>query len=227
MRSRAVRWCRRSAKAALSHQPEGRKPTGIYTCKSAVPLTGAPTATGPVGPGPIRRWKDWCRWRELHNPSKTLIFQYRAPSRGLGLGTKAHCAALTLAESDGRTLDRLHPPGMLGPRHRFQRGTSVPHSHGLPELSSSSSHAQVSGTGLPGTACGRTARPGQNHRTALGSRTPPPLRSSGGGCRHLLPDRDAKFSAGFDQILESLGVKPVRLPPHSPNLIRLCVTLCL
>jgi putative transposase len=38
------------------------------------------------------------------------------------------------------------------------------------------------------------------------------------GCRYLLHDRDTKFSAGFGQILEAGGVKPVRLPAHSPNL---------
>ena len=38
------------------------------------------------------------------------------------------------------------------------------------------------------------------------------------GCRYLLHDRDSKFSTGFDQILKSGGVEPVRLPPHSPNL---------
>jgi len=48
------------------------------------------------------------------------------------------------------------------------------------KLLSSSRPAQVSGAGLPGTACGRTARPRQNHRTAAlgrtaGSSSPAPL----------------------------------------------------
>jgi transposase InsO family protein len=38
------------------------------------------------------------------------------------------------------------------------------------------------------------------------------------GCRYLLHDRDAKLCAAFDGVLESVGVKAVRLPPRSPNL---------
>ena len=38
------------------------------------------------------------------------------------------------------------------------------------------------------------------------------------GCRYLLHDRDAKFSAGFDDILRSAGIEPLVLPPRSPNL---------
>jgi hypothetical protein len=42
------------------------------------------------------------------------------------------------------------------------------------------------------------------------------------GCRYLLHDRDAKFCAGFDAILESAGIHAVRLPPRSPNLNAYC-----
>ena len=38
------------------------------------------------------------------------------------------------------------------------------------------------------------------------------------GCRYLLHDRDTKFSPAFRQLLLSGGVKPLRLPAHSPNL---------
>ena len=38
------------------------------------------------------------------------------------------------------------------------------------------------------------------------------------GKRYLLMDRDTKFSEGFRDILQDFGVKPVRLPPRSPNL---------
>jgi transposase InsO family protein len=38
------------------------------------------------------------------------------------------------------------------------------------------------------------------------------------GCRYLLHDRDAKFCAAFDGILEAVGIKAVKLPPRSPNL---------
>ena len=38
------------------------------------------------------------------------------------------------------------------------------------------------------------------------------------GCRYLLHDRDAKFSAAFDDILRSAGIEPLVLPPRSPNL---------
>jgi putative transposase len=40
--------------------------------------------------------------------------------------------------------------------------------------------------------------------------------------RYLLHDRDAKFCAAFDGILESVGIKAVRLPPRSPNLNAHC-----
>ena len=43
-----------------------------------------------------------------------------------------------------------------------------------------------------------------------------------GGCRYLLHDRDAKFCAAFDGILESVGIQAVTLPPHSPNLNAHC-----
>jgi len=38
------------------------------------------------------------------------------------------------------------------------------------------------------------------------------------GCRYLLHDRDAKFCAAFDGILEAAGIQPLTLPPRSPNL---------
>ncbi len=37
-------------------------------------------------------------------------------------------------------------------------------------------------------------------------------------CRYLIHDRDTKFTASFEALLESAGVEPVRLPPRSPNL---------
>src|SRR6266700_468032 len=41
------------------------------------------------------------------------------------------------------------------------------------------------------------------------------------GCRYLLHDRDTKFCAAFDGILEAVGIQAVRLPARSPNLNRL------
>jgi transposase InsO family protein len=38
------------------------------------------------------------------------------------------------------------------------------------------------------------------------------------GCRYLLHDRDAKFSAAFDDLLRSAGIEPMVLPARSPNL---------
>ena len=38
------------------------------------------------------------------------------------------------------------------------------------------------------------------------------------GKRYLLMDRDGKFSELFRRTLQAVGVKPVRLPPRSPNL---------
>jgi putative transposase len=37
-------------------------------------------------------------------------------------------------------------------------------------------------------------------------------------CTHLIFDRDSKYCASFQSILESAGIKMVRLPPRSPNL---------
>ncbi|MCP4630838.1 MAG: transposase family protein, partial [bacterium] len=37
-------------------------------------------------------------------------------------------------------------------------------------------------------------------------------------CRYLIHDRDSKFCGSFQQILKSAGVKPLKLPPKSPNL---------
>jgi transposase InsO family protein len=37
-------------------------------------------------------------------------------------------------------------------------------------------------------------------------------------CHYLLHDRDAKFSAAFDDVLRSAGIEPLVLPPRSPNL---------
>ena len=42
------------------------------------------------------------------------------------------------------------------------------------------------------------------------------------GCRYLLHDRDAKFCAAFDGILEGVGIQAVKLPPRSPNLNAHC-----
>jgi putative transposase len=38
------------------------------------------------------------------------------------------------------------------------------------------------------------------------------------GCRFLLHDRDTKFCAAFDGLLEAAGIASIKLPPHSPNL---------
>ena len=36
--------------------------------------------------------------------------------------------------------------------------------------------------------------------------------------RFLLHDRDAKFSKAFDDVFQSVGIEPLKLPPQSPNL---------
>lgn len=38
------------------------------------------------------------------------------------------------------------------------------------------------------------------------------------GARYLIHDRDAKYTRSFDGILTSAGIKPIKLPPRSPNL---------
>ncbi len=38
------------------------------------------------------------------------------------------------------------------------------------------------------------------------------------GLRYLLHDRDAKFCAAFLDVLRSSGIRPLALPPRSPNL---------
>jgi putative transposase len=42
------------------------------------------------------------------------------------------------------------------------------------------------------------------------------------GKRYLIHDRDTKFLHGFDRMLRTSGVKPVVLPPRSPNLNAYC-----
>ena len=42
------------------------------------------------------------------------------------------------------------------------------------------------------------------------------------GCKYLLHDRDTKFCAAFDGILQAVGIKAVTLPPRSPNLNAHC-----
>jgi putative transposase len=38
------------------------------------------------------------------------------------------------------------------------------------------------------------------------------------GCRYLLHDRDAKFCAQFDSVLQAVGIRTLKLPPRGPNL---------
>jgi len=38
------------------------------------------------------------------------------------------------------------------------------------------------------------------------------------GARYLIHDRDSKYAQSFDEILKASGIKPLKLPPHSPNL---------
>ena len=38
------------------------------------------------------------------------------------------------------------------------------------------------------------------------------------GQRYLIFDRDSKFCASFRQIIRSIGIETIRLPPKSPNL---------
>jgi transposase InsO family protein len=42
------------------------------------------------------------------------------------------------------------------------------------------------------------------------------------GKRYLIPDRDSKFTVAFDPYMRDNGVKPVVLPPKSPNLNAHC-----
>src|SRR5437868_11908021 len=35
--------------------------------------------------------------------------------------------------------------------------------------------------------------------------------------RYLVMDRDASFSAAFQEVLKRAGIKPVRIPPRAPN----------
>ena len=37
-------------------------------------------------------------------------------------------------------------------------------------------------------------------------------------CRYVLHDRDTKFCESFRSVLAAAGVKPIMLPPKSPNL---------
>jgi hypothetical protein len=37
-------------------------------------------------------------------------------------------------------------------------------------------------------------------------------------CRHMIRDRDTKFTSGFEMIFKSIGIEAVKLPARSPNL---------
>ena len=72
----------------------------------------------------------------------------------------------------------------------------------------------------------------QTRRIVLGGTTPSPneawmkqvarnLTGEDGpiqNARFLLHDRDAKYSEGFDAVFVTAGIKPLKLPPQSPNL---------
>ena len=38
------------------------------------------------------------------------------------------------------------------------------------------------------------------------------------GAKYLIHDRDTKYTEQFDSLMKSAGIKPIRLPPRSPNL---------
>jgi len=42
------------------------------------------------------------------------------------------------------------------------------------------------------------------------------------GCKYLLHDRDTKFCAAFDAILDAVSIKTLKLPTRSPNLNAHC-----
>ena len=94
---------------------------------------------------------------------------------GLGIGTKGHCPAIALAESDGRTLDWIHPARVPGPRHCAQPTSPPPESGSLFRLLSPRPSSQGTGSGLARLAPGRTTRPRQHRRIAAVGRTASPL----------------------------------------------------
>jgi len=108
------------------------------------------TSTSPTLLRPSGRPNKWSRL--FHLPPRPVICpgsrchlsrRFRPPNQELGLGTKAHCLAGSLAESRGRTPDRFPPSGMLGPRRLIERKISTRHSHGLLGLLSLSPPGQV------------------------------------------------------------------------------------
>ncbi len=103
---------------------------------------------------------------------------FRAPSRGLGLGTKAHCPSIALAESDGRTTHWLDPPRKFRPRDYLQWASPAPDSLQLLSLLSSRSDPQIPRPRLSDLTPSGTARSGQDYRTAAPGRTASSLHSA-------------------------------------------------
>src|ERR1035437_4170046 len=67
------------------------------------------------------------RGSRLHDPRPgTHLWHHRPPFIArFGILGKANCTSLTLAEWLCRTVDRIDPPRVLGPRYCFGRGTSA------------------------------------------------------------------------------------------------------
>ncbi|GAB2806680.1 hypothetical protein GCM10027176_09610 [Actinoallomurus bryophytorum] len=43
------------------------------------------------------------------------------------------------------------------------------------------------------------------------------LDERAGGLRFLIRDRDTKFTAGFDDVFTSMGIKIIKIPPQAPR----------
>ena len=65
---------------------------------------------------------------------------------------------------------------------------------------------------------GCTPNPNERWMTQIARNLTDPLDGFLNGKRYLIMDRDGKFCAAFREILEDKDVKPLRLPPRSPNL---------
>src|SRR5450759_2152887 len=109
---------------------------------------------------------------------ETLVRWYRAgfrrywrwKSRSRGGRPQTNCTSLTLAEWLCRTLDRIDPPRVLGPRYCLGRGTSAPDSNFLCRLLQLRQNASVVAQGCSDFSSDSTDR---NH-----SFTPDPRRAS-------------------------------------------------
>ena len=66
--------------------------------------------------------------------------------------------------------------------------------------------------------CGMTTQPDENWMLQMSRNLHDPESGFLRGKKHVIVDRDTKYSTAFRQALEREGIRIIRLPPRSPNM---------